>query len=42
VLLLAASGLYTLSGPAAWAFSALRRRPGARPPLPLDAPQPAP
>ena len=26
-LLLAATGLYTLSGPAAWAFSALRRRP---------------
>jgi CDP-diacylglycerol--serine O-phosphatidyltransferase len=42
VLLLVATGLYTLSGPAAWAFSALRRRPGAQPPLPLDAPQPAP
>ena len=40
--LLAATGLYTLSGPAAWAYSALRRRPDPRPPLAVDEPQPAP
>jgi len=41
-LLLGATGLYTVSGPAAWAFSALRRRPDPRPPLAVDEPQPAP
>jgi hypothetical protein len=40
--LLAATGLYTLSGPAAWAYSALRRRPDPRPPLAVDHPQPSP
>ena len=37
--LLAATGLYTLSGPLAWAFSTLRRRADPRP---VDEPQPAP
>jgi CDP-diacylglycerol--serine O-phosphatidyltransferase len=41
-LLLAATGLYTLSGPLAWAVSALRRRADPRPPLAVDEPQPAP
>lgn len=40
--LLAVTGLYTLSGPAGWAISALRRRPDSRPPLAVDEPQPAP
>ena len=40
--LLAATGLYTLSGPLAWAYQALRRRPDPRPPLAVDQPQPAP
>ena len=40
--LLAATGIYTLSGPAAWALSALRRRPDARPEVAGDEPQPAP
>ena len=40
--LLAATGLYTLSGPAAWAYSALRRRADPRPPLAVDQPQPSP
>ena len=40
--LLAATGLYTLSGPAAWAYTALRRRPDPRPPLAVDDPQPSP
>jgi ADP-ribose pyrophosphatase YjhB (NUDIX family) len=39
--LLAVTALYTLSGPAAWAYSALRRRPDARPPLAVDHPQPS-
>jgi len=40
--LLAAAGLYTISGPAAWALQALRRRPDPRPPVTVDRPQPAP
>jgi CDP-diacylglycerol--serine O-phosphatidyltransferase len=40
--LLVATGLYTLSGPLAWAYQALRRRPDPRPPLAIDQPQPAP
>ena len=40
--LLAATGLYTASGPAAWALQALRRRPDPRPPVAVDQPQPAP
>jgi CDP-diacylglycerol--serine O-phosphatidyltransferase len=40
--LLAATGLYTLSGPLGWAVSTLRRRADPRPPLAVDEPQPAP
>jgi CDP-diacylglycerol--serine O-phosphatidyltransferase len=40
--LLAVTGLYTLSGPLAWAFGMLRRRADPRPPLAVDEPQPAP
>jgi CDP-diacylglycerol--serine O-phosphatidyltransferase len=40
--LLAVTGLYTLSGPFAWAVGALRRRADPRPPLAVDEPQPAP
>jgi CDP-diacylglycerol--serine O-phosphatidyltransferase len=40
--LLAVTGLYTISGPAGWAISALRRRADPRPPIPVDEPQPAP
>ena len=36
--LLAATGLYTLSGPVAWAYGALRRRPDPRPPLTSTSP----
>jgi CDP-diacylglycerol--serine O-phosphatidyltransferase len=38
--LLAVTALYTLSGPVAWAYSVLRRRPSPRPPLAVDQPQP--
>ncbi len=38
--LLAATSLYTASGPAAWAVGALRRR--EEPPRPVDDPQPVP
>lgn len=40
--LLAVTGLYTLSGPLAWALGMLRRRADPRPPLAVDEPQPAP
>lgn len=40
--LLAATALYTLSGPLGWALAALRRRPDPRPPVTVDQPQPAP
>jgi CDP-diacylglycerol--serine O-phosphatidyltransferase len=40
--LLAVTGLYTLSGPFGWAYSALRRRVDPRPPLAVDEPQPSP
>jgi CDP-diacylglycerol--serine O-phosphatidyltransferase len=40
--LLAATSLYTVSGPAAWAFSALRRRGDPASPRTVDEPQPAP
>jgi CDP-diacylglycerol--serine O-phosphatidyltransferase len=40
--LLAVTGLYTLSGPLAWAVSTLRRRADPRPPLAVDEAQPAP
>lgn len=40
--LLGVTGLYTLSGPLAWAISTLRRRADPRPPLAVDEPQPAP
>jgi CDP-diacylglycerol--serine O-phosphatidyltransferase len=39
--LLAATGLYTLSGPLAWAWSSLRRRTDP-PPVAVDEPQPTP
>ena len=38
--LLAATSLYTASGPAAWAVGALRRR--EEPPRPVEDPQPVP
>ena len=42
VSLLAVTGLYTLSGPVAWIWSVLRRRPDPRPPIAVDQPQPSP